>query len=154
MRLCFAIAVLSIALAGCDQQMPSTFVNTPYDEQEMEAAIKRARSGLDSFIAELEQPTGTGHAVKVQIEDSEDVEYFWLGDLRYENGEFTGTINNHPGLVGNVEEGQEWTVGKSEVIDWTYEKDGKMYGHYTMRPLLKTMPKEEAEMFRSKLAEP
>ena len=33
-------------------------------------------------------------------------------------------------------------------------RDGKMYGNYTMRPLLKTMPEEEAAKFRSLLASP
>jgi uncharacterized protein YegJ (DUF2314 family) len=29
-----------------------------------------------------------------------------------------------------------------------------MYGNYTMRPLLKTMPEKEAAQFRAMLAEP
>lgn len=33
-------------------------------------------------------------------------------------------------------------------------RDGKMHGNYTMRPLLKTMPADEAAQLRSLLAEP
>jgi uncharacterized protein YegJ (DUF2314 family) len=37
--------------------------------------------------------------------------------------------------------------------DWMFMRDGKMHGNYTMRPLLKTMPAEQAAKLRSMLAE-
>lgn len=54
----------------------------------------------------------------------------------------------------NVKIGQAWTIGKDEISDWMFMRDGKMHGNYTMRPLLKTMPEAEAEKYRSMLAEP
>ncbi len=33
-------------------------------------------------------------------------------------------------------------------------RDGKMHGNYTMRPLLRTLPDDEAAQYRSILAEP
>lgn len=35
-----------------------------------------------------------------------------------------------------------------------FMRDGKMYGNYTLRPLLETMPEDEAAALRSILAEP
>jgi uncharacterized protein YegJ (DUF2314 family) len=35
-----------------------------------------------------------------------------------------------------------------------FMRDGKMHGNYTMRPLLKAMPEEEAAKLRSLLASP
>ena len=120
----------------------------------MEAAIARARSEVDVFIAEMSKGNGTDFAVKAAIQDKEDTEHFWLTDIVYRNGGFEGVIGNEPGIVTNVKSGQKWTVKKSEISDWMFMRDGKMYGNYTMRPLLKTLPEEEAAKFRSMLANP
>jgi uncharacterized protein YegJ (DUF2314 family) len=102
----------------------------------------------------LSAPAGSTHAVKVPIKDGEQTEHFWLSDVTFQNGEFTGTIDNDPGTVGNVKIGQKWTVKKDEISDWMFMRDGKMHGNYTMRPLLKAMPEEEAAKLRSLLASP
>ncbi len=154
MKYWFPIALLLHCIGGCGRSTPDTLVESGYDEQEMDAAIARARSEVDSFIAELSNRTGTNHGVKAPIEDGGETEHFWLTDVSFRNGEFKGTINNDPGIVGNVQFGQEWTIGKKEISDWMFMREGKMHGNYTMRPLLKTMPEEEAEQYRSMLADP
>lgn len=142
-----------LALSGCTD-LPSTIVTSGYDEQEMDAAIVRAQSEVDSFIAELGSPTGSDHAVKVPIENNGQVEHFWLVNVEYENGTFNGKIGNDPGIVKNVQIDQSWSVEKDQISDWMYMRAGKMHGNYTMRPLLKTMPEEEAEEIRAILSEP
>jgi uncharacterized protein YegJ (DUF2314 family) len=154
MKRALAIVGLLVVLAGCGRSKPETLVEGGYDEQEMEAAIARARAEVDSFLRELLNPTGANHAVKAAIEDGDKTEHFWLTDLSFQNGAFVGTINNEPGIVGNVKMGQQWTVKKGEISDWLFMREGKMHGNYTMRPLLKTMPAEEAAKFRSLLADP
>ncbi len=162
--------VFLIALAGCEQSpppqlsadpskpleelKPETLIEGGYDEKEMDAAIARAKSEVDTFIAELASPTGIDHAVKAPIEDGGETEHFWISELTFENGEFKGKINNDPGIVKNVKLGQDWTVKKADISDWTYMRDGKMYGNYTMRPLLKTLPADEAAQMRAILANP
>jgi uncharacterized protein YegJ (DUF2314 family) len=149
----FAILVV-FAVCGCGKSTPDTLVESGYDEQEMNSATARARSEVDSFVSELSNPTGTNHAVKAPIEDAGEIEHFWLTDVSFENGEFKGTINNDPGIVGNVKMGQSWTIKKTAISDWMFLRDGKMHGNYTMRPLLKTMPEDEAAKYRSILADP
>lgn len=149
----FVCALLTV-FPGCGSTVPETLVTSGYDQSEMEAAISRAQSEVDAFISELQSPTGTDHAVKAPITDGKETEHFWLSDITYENSQFRGTINNDPGTVTNVQFGQSWTIAKSEISDWLYMKDGKMYGNYTMRPLLETMPEDEAELYREMLAEP
>jgi uncharacterized protein YegJ (DUF2314 family) len=154
MKYCITLALFLVSLCGCGKSTPDTLVESGYDEQEMEAAIARARSELDSFIAELAKPTGSDHAVKAPIEDDGETEHFWLTDVSFMDGTFEGTINNDPGIVGNVKIGQKWTIKKSDISDWLFMRNGKMHGNYTMRPLLKTMPEDEAAKFRSMLADP
>lgn len=155
MKLYVAIALGSLlAFNGCQASKPVTGAITEYDEQEMDAAIARARNEVDGFIAELASRTGSDHAVKARIEDGGEIEHFWLIDISFQNGEFTGTINNIPELVHNVRIGQKWTVKKAEISDWMFFRDGKMYGNYTLRPLLQAMPSSQAAKLRSILAEP
>jgi uncharacterized protein YegJ (DUF2314 family) len=40
------------------------------------------------------------------------------------------------------------------MADWSYFRDGKMVGNYTLRPLMKQMPAAEAEQLKKILAEP
>lgn len=147
------LAVVILAYCSCSKT-PETLIEGGYDEQEMEAAIARAQSEVDTFIAELSQGNGTDFAVKAPIEDEGKTEHFWLTDVVYRDGEFAGVIGNDPGIVGNVKFGQDWTIKKEEISDWMFMRDGKMHGNYTMRPLLKTLPEEEAAEMRSILAEP
>jgi len=150
----------SLMLACCfacnqkDPAKPETLVKEGYSEAEMETAIKRARSETDKFLKELEKPTGTLHAVKAPITDANGTEHFWINELKYKDGEFEGVINNDPGIVKNVKLGQKWKIKKEEISDWMYLKNGKLYGNYTMRPLLVTLPPEEAAKLKAMIAEP
>jgi len=146
--------LLALALSGCNDPKPETFVESGYDEQEMEEAIARARAEVDSFIKELTNPTGESHSVKAPIEDGGETEHFWLRNVTYRNGQFEGIIDNEPGRVSNVQLGQKWTVKKDEISDWMFLRKGKMHGNYTVRPLLVTMPQEEADAFRAMFADP
>lgn len=154
MQFGFAVPFICIALCGGAEPTPETLVKSGYDTKEMDAAVARARREVDSFIKELANPTGKNHAVKAPIKDGKDTEHFWLTDVSFNDGQFEGEINNEPGIVKNVRLGQRWKIKKEEISDWMYMKDEKMYGNYTIRPLLKTMPKKEAEQIRSILAEP
>jgi uncharacterized protein YegJ (DUF2314 family) len=147
------VGLLVLSIVGCNSK-PETLITEEYDQAEMDAAIARARGEVDAFIAELNNPTGEDHAVKAPVQDGEATEHFWLTGVSFRDGKFHGTINNDPGIVSNVKFGQSWSLSKEEISDWMYMRDGKMYGNYTMRPLLKTLPDEEAAQYRAMLAEP
>jgi uncharacterized protein YegJ (DUF2314 family) len=147
------IALALVFVCACSRT-PETLVTSGYDEQEMESAIARARAEVDAFIAELGSPSGEDHSVKAPIEDNGETEHFWLTDVVYRDGKFEGLIGNDPGLVTNVKLGDKWTVAKEDISDWMYMRDGMMHGNYTMRPLLVTLPKEQADAFRAMFAVP
>lgn len=149
------LSVLLLLLLCCScQSKPSTLVEGKYDEAEMDAAITRARLEVDSFIAELTKGDGEEFAVKAPIKDGGETEHFWLTDVVYRGETFEGKIGNDPGVVTNVKFGQAWSIKKYEISDWMFMRGGKMHGNYTMRPLLKVMPKELADEYRSMLANP
>ncbi|WP_436715944.1 DUF2314 domain-containing protein [Roseiconus lacunae] len=156
MRLTGLLAI-GICLIGCsapDAETPETLVTSGYDQDAMEQAIRKAQNSVSTFVAELENPTGSDHAVKAPIEDDGETEHFWLTNLDLKDGVFTGIINNEPGIVSNVKIGQSWTIKQEEISDWMFMKDGMMHGNYTLRPLLETMPAEQADQLRAILVDP
>jgi len=149
----FAVLSLVLVISSCKRD-PETLVRDGYDEQEMQEATARARAEVDVFIAALEKGQGSDFAVKAPIKDRGETEHFWLTHVVYRDGSFEGLIGNEPGVVTNVKFGQKWTVKKTEISDWLFLRGEKMHGNYTMRPLLKTMKEEEAEMWRARFAKP
>jgi uncharacterized protein YegJ (DUF2314 family) len=148
------LIALMVGLCCACAKSPETLMKSGYDEREMDAAIARARSEVDSFIAELSKQNGADFAVKAPIEDRGQVEHFWLTSVVFKDGQFEGEIGNDPGIVRNVKLGQKWTIKKMEISDWMFMRDGKMHGNYTMRPFFKSMPAEEAAKMKSILATP
>lgn len=147
------IALLLLTATACGRRVPETLI-TDYDEKEIAAAIERARREVDEFIKILEKGEGEEFAVKAKISQGENAEHFWLGNLKIEGDLFHGTIANEPGIVTNVKLGQPWQVKKFEISDWKYERAGKIYGGYTIDPLLKSMPPVEAAWWRERLVRP
>ena len=102
------VALVLLCLLGCNRSRPRILPS--YDEEEMSEAIERARKEVDSFVAELANPTGDSHAVKIPIEDGPETEHFWLTDVTFQDDKFHGKINNQPSLVSNVNSGDCRTI--------------------------------------------
>ena len=151
--------LIALSFAGCSSGGgPSSDPITSVDENdpEMNAAIAKARADLPNFWRKFEQPgpDDSDFALKVKITDSHGVEHFWLTDLERKDGKITGTVNNDPQTVQNVKLGDRIPIPESDITDWMYMRNGKMHGNGTVRPLLKTMPPEEAARIKAILAEP
>src|SRR5262245_21755466 len=117
----------------------------------MAAAVAKARTGLPAFWKSFDQPgPGEEHfALKVAVKDGEKVEHFWLVDVAREGDKIKGTIENEPGVVTNVKNGERFEFTESDISDWLFMRNGKMVGNETMRPLLKRMPTATAEQYRA-----
>lgn len=115
------------------------------DDPKMLAAIDKARSTADTFIAALNapMPSQAEFAVKLGVKDGEKVEHMWLSPVRFEGGKFHGVINNDAELVRTVKLGDTVTAEKSEISDWMYVQDGRLVGGYTIRVLRDQMGESE-----------
>jgi len=139
-----------------DARSKDEVIAVPDGDAEMNAAIAKARRTLDNFWDALEtQRDGeTGYALKVQIEDRNGVEHFWLTDIERDGKRIVGTIDNDPNLVRSVRLGQRFEFTDADISDWSFMRNGKIVGNQTLRPLLKRMPAELAEKYRQLLEEP
>ena len=149
-KILLMLSLLFFTTAGFSE-VSDTLVTGGYDKQAMSDAIKHARKETDKFIEVMNKKDADTFAVKAPITDHGRTEHFWLTDVTYSNGMFIGVISNDPGIVTNVEYGQEWKIKKEDISDWMYTRGDKIYGCYTIDPLLVTYPKEEADELRAKL---
>lgn len=152
----FAVILMSV---GCsknhkeqadDSAKPETLTEE-YDESEMDAAIATARSRVDEFLKVLGEGGADSFSVKAPIKDGEMTEHFWIVDVSYEDGVFSGEIGNDPGVVQNVKMGQKWEIKKDEISDWMYTKGELIHGGFTIDPLLGSFPEDQAAALRAKL---
>tara|TARA_R110002096_G_scaffold4501_25_gene21224 strand:+ start:25640 stop:26104 length:465 start_codon:yes stop_codon:yes gene_type:complete len=147
----FLLCVLSL-MVSCspESSKPETLVNS-YDEAEMDAAVEKARSTVDEFITELKSRSADSFSVKAPITDDNGTEHFWITDVEYSAGQFSGLIGNDPGIVKNVKFGDPWKLSRDEISDWMYLRGERIHGGFTIDPLLGSYPEDQAEALRAKL---
>ena len=143
-------------LRVAETQTKDRVIYVPSDDPEMNAAIAKARSTLSEFWKAVEagNPNESDFALKVMIVDGPEVEHFWLTDVARSGAGYVGTISNDPNSVSNVTARQRYEFSEEEISDWLYFRNGKMVGNETMRPLLKRMPKEQADQYRALYEKP
>ena len=158
-----AVAISLAIFAGSPKQQPmataqdSSYIKLPNQDAEMEEAKANARATLSHFWDKLAGP-GTGEegfALKVALPYGENnTEHIWSKDVERRNGKISVVINNVPRDVKTVRAGQRIEVADSQISDWMYLRNGKIVGNYTMRPLLKRMPPQDAARYRAMLLDP
>jgi uncharacterized protein YegJ (DUF2314 family) len=152
-RWILALAIVAPPFVGCGKgQSVDNFTYVAEDDPKMAAAIEKARSTVDTFIAALKSPKAgqSAFSIKKEFADGDGREHMWLTPVTYDGQNFHGTINNIPELVKSVEIGQAVTVAPSEISDWMYIDNGKLVGGETMRALRNAAtPAERAEFDKS-----
>ena len=128
-----AAVLLSTGVIGCGGDTGDT-IEISEDDPEIVYARQNARSTVGQFIYALQNPRAgqTLFAVKAKFVDGPDVEYMWLTDLRYDNGQFTGVINNQPVVISNVRMGQTHSVSAYEIDDWMILDNDQIVGGYSV----------------------
>ena len=158
MKTTLILLTICFAMSSCESeqqkqvesQKPETLV-TDFSDEKMDAAIAKAKTSTDEFLRVLEAGDADSFSVKAPITDENGTEHFWLTDVSYANGTFTGLVGNDPGMVKNVEFGQEWQIERNEISDWMYVRGEMIHGGFTIDPLLDSYPAAEAEALREKL---
>ncbi len=107
------------------------------EDPAMAAAVAEARKTVGEFIAALQNPPdgASSFAVKKKFVDGDEVEFMWLIEPTYANGEFTGTLDNDPQLVSNATIGTQYSVKETEIEDWLYFRDDEMKGAFSVKVL-------------------
>jgi uncharacterized protein YegJ (DUF2314 family) len=121
-------------------------------DPDMEVAFTKAQATLKEFLVLVRnpRPSITNYAVKIGVPDRDEREYFWISRFTQQDGRLIGIIDNTPRLVRNVREGEMISFKETDVVDWLYRENGRMFGNYTACALLKKESSERAEAFKKK----
>ena len=145
-----AIAVVSPALAK------DKTIRYRTGDPQMAAAIKKAHATIATFWAAKTSPSAgvSGFALKVAVTEpnNEHTEHFWLINIRKEaDGKLSGEINNDPNHIKSVKLGQRYVFPPEKISDWMFLRKGKIVGAWTLRVMIKRMPRRQADYFRNRL---
>lgn len=153
----FAAVAVAAALFCAPCLAGDPVVNYSAQNARMNAAIGAARATLDTaFWPVHADPRGAEMlAVKVEVPvDHPEMssEYIWVSDVRrLGGGAMVGLLANDPnGFDGRV--GDRLEFDQAQISDWTYMRDGKMHGAYTLRVILPRLDPREAAAYRATLA--
>jgi uncharacterized protein YegJ (DUF2314 family) len=153
-----AFAVLGVATAGAKAEDRSPVINVPSADAEMNAAIARARATLPTFWAsfEAQRLSETGHSLKVRFPNPHDNgEHIWIADVKkLADGRYSGRFANAPRYLPGEREGDVAAFKEADISDWMFMRNGKIVGGETIKPLLKSMSKADADALRARMETP
>jgi Uncharacterized protein conserved in bacteria (DUF2314) len=70
------------------------------------------------------------------------------------DGGYSGRFANAPRDLPGRKAGEVALFGEADISDWMFMRNGKIVGGETIRPLLKSLPKADADALRARLETP
>ncbi|HEX3115397.1 MAG TPA: DUF2314 domain-containing protein [Bradyrhizobium sp.] len=132
-------------------------VHVPSADAEMNAAIAHARDTLPTFWASCDapKPTEVGHALKVRFDVGDEVEHIWVSDVeKLSDGNYSGRFANEPSDLIGKNIGDQVKFKQADISDWMFMRNEKIVGGETIKVVLESMPKEEADAVRARMEQP
>jgi uncharacterized protein YegJ (DUF2314 family) len=147
------IGVLLIMLTACAKRDKGYVEDS---DPEMAAAIAKAQETLPQFWQGFDQRAHgeSNFVLVVRITDKGRIEHFHTTDFERRDGKTMVTISNAPKIVASVKLGDRIEIPAADITDWSYMRDGKYAGMFTMKPRFKYMPADQVEAFKKVMADP
>jgi uncharacterized protein YegJ (DUF2314 family) len=149
-------AILGVPTIGARAEDP--VVNVRTGDAQMNAAIAKARATLPTFWASYEapKPSETGHSLKVRFANSTNGgEHIWMAEVKkLADGRYSGRFANEPVYLPGKRAGDVAEFKEADISDWMFMRGGKIVGGETIRVLLKSLPKADADALRARLETP
>lgn len=119
-------------------------------DKAMQAAIEKARNGLEAFFETAKNPPegAKDFKLKVMVSDDSGIEHLWFSPFKEVKGGYAGVLVNDPNLISTMKFGEVYAFRKSQITDWGYVQNGKQIGSYTVCVLFKTMEKSVVEQYK------
>jgi uncharacterized protein YegJ (DUF2314 family) len=153
--------VLALALAAAlPARAQDEVISFADDDPAMSAAVETARNHLGQVLTATISEVGVGHPalslkVAFPVEGGEtDTEVIWLSEISLAQAGMAGKLANEPVNMAGLHLGDEVRFTQEMIYDWGLAgPDGKMFGHYTTRVLLHTLPEAQAAPIREILSD-
>jgi len=145
------------AMRGAGKSDPLLVKVSPHDA-DVNDAVARARATLPIFWASFAawRPWETGHSLKIRVaNDANDGEYIWVADVKtLGDGRYSGRFANTPMYLPGRQLRDAIEFAEADISDWMFMRNGRIVGGETIRLLLKSLPKADADALRSRLETP
>jgi uncharacterized protein YegJ (DUF2314 family) len=107
------------------------------EDPRMVAAVKEARERWPEFVAAFEKKDNLQNPflIKAEFQQDDCSEYMWVSVINIERNTIHGVLENTPGKLTNVKEGQTVRVDLSSLNDWLYIKYEEGVGGFTMKAM-------------------
>ncbi|MGQ0682762.1 YegJ family protein [Bradyrhizobium sp.] len=136
----------------------SPIIDVANGDPEMATAIGKARATLPAFWASYESPKSSesGHSLKVRFPTGGSKgEHIWMAEVKkLTGGRYSGRFANQPRDLPGKRAGDLVQFTEADITDWMFMRGGKIVGGETIRPMLKRMPRADADALRAQLEVP
>jgi uncharacterized protein YegJ (DUF2314 family) len=157
MKLASLLMLSMFALAACAKESPPLteregepmVTGFKAEDEEMNAAMRKARDTLDEFEARLRKPPATQQHIglKARFEQDGNVEHMWIDDIEITPEGYRGKLGNHPVDIKSIDVDSDVLVKRENVSDWLAIDDGKLVGGFTLRVQRERMTPEQRADF-------
>ncbi|WP_299925524.1 DUF2314 domain-containing protein [uncultured Pelagimonas sp.] len=149
--------VIALVIATTAQaDAPKRVISSDYQISQAWAA---ARATLPTAIGALEKRNGwfspsLAFKVALPVDHDAQVEMLWVDKIRRQGNVFKARLASHPHHMPGKRMGHSVEFFYDQIADWAVQAvDGRYYGYYTTRVLLKSMEPERAAKYRALLVE-
>ena len=147
------MATLALGAAACSREAEAgtkdNLIYSDADDPVIAAAEREGAQSLPTFWAKFDaqDPAVSLYLVKVGLEAKRGGrEFLWAIPLRHSKDEVQVRLVNEPVHVANLKAGSVIAVAPGDIVDWSYTKGGKAYGHFVTRAMMdRVSPEERAE---------
>lgn len=145
-----AIAMAVTTVAACAPRETSADIIEAKGNAAVEAAMVEAQTTLGGFWTKFDEKPAeiSDYTIKVAIKtEGGGTEYLWSEPIGHSPTEVVARLENDPVYLPDLQYGSTVRVAPAQIVDWAYEKTGKLYGHFTTRALLPGMtPPQRAQV--------
>jgi uncharacterized protein YegJ (DUF2314 family) len=153
MKIKILVLVIAFCSISCknsnkvERENQPTIYNVESDDKEMTEAIKKANQTLTDFNSALLDSTIEVKSLKVRFDTPKGIEHIWISNIKYDNGKYSGILDNLPEYVTENKIGDKIDVDTTKISDWMYIQNGKLIGGFTIKLLRNRMTESERKQF-------
>jgi uncharacterized protein YegJ (DUF2314 family) len=141
----------SPASGGAQTDIKDTVIAYSTRDEAMNAAKAMGRKSMPRFEKMWADHTPGTYSVKIPLTQNGRTEHIWMQIDGFWDNMVIGRLANKPVNGTQYKMGQNMTVPKSDVEDWMVRDGDAIWGAYTARVMLASMPKDEAKALQAML---
>jgi uncharacterized protein YegJ (DUF2314 family) len=149
----FGLFLVVLSLSSCQKlhivKDSDNVVKVSTEDAEMNKIIEDARSSVDTFLAQLNEPKPSQRDFAVKFPFSTDpgsaasVEHIWLSRIHKTGNQFFGTVSNDPYYIKKMKLGDVVAFDPHMISDWKFIDNDKLVGGRSIVFMLKNLSEEE-----------